>query len=289
MGKIAIVTDSSAGLPRELIAAANLHIVPIGVQINHRPYREGVDLPADSFYAQLDSAHVSTSQPAPGDFLAVYKRLAQKAKEIISIHVTGLGSGTVNTANLVKEMIAVPISVVDSKTASMAQGFIALAAAHAAELGKTREEILAIIEQVKERTAIFVAVPTLKYLAKSGRIGSVQNLIASALSIKPILGVKDGLVDVVAKVRSYPRALRRLISLVERRFPHGRLNIAVLHTNALQEAEEFKEQISRRLDHINIFIAEMSASLAVHGGEGMLGIAVCDCPNGLVDSVFARF
>ncbi len=289
MGKIAIVTDSSAGLPKELIGAANLHIVPIGVQIDHRPYREGVDLPADQFYEQLDSAHISTSQPSPGDFISVYKRLAQRAMEIISIHVTGAGSGTVSTANMVKEMIAVPISVVDSKTAGMAQGFIALAAAQAAQLGKSREEILTIIEEVKERTAIFVAVPTLKYLAKSGRIGSVQNLIASALSIKPILGVKDGLVEVVARVRSYPRALRNLISLVEKRFPHEKLNIAVLHTNALQEAEEVKEQVAKRLNHLNIFIAEMSASLAVHGGEGMLGIAVCGCPNGLVDSVFSRF
>lgn len=287
MGEIVIVTDSSAGVPEELIRANNLHIVPIGVQINHQPFREGIDLSVADFYAQLDSANISTSQPSPGDFIDVYRRLAQKAKEIISIHVTSIGSGTVNTANMVKEMISVPISVIDSKTASMAQGFIALAAAKAAELGKTREEILEVIEQVKERTAIFVAVPTLKYLAKSGRIGSMQNLIASVLSIKPILGVKDGLVDVIGKVRSYPRALQRLISLVEERFPDSKLNIAVLHTNALKEAEEFKQQIGKRLNHINIFIAEMSASLAVHGGEGMLGIAVCDCPEGLLDSVFA--
>ena len=118
----------------------------------------------------------------------------------------------------------------------------------------------------------------MKYLAKSGRISSVQSLLAGVLSIKPILGVKDGLVDVVAKVRSYPKALQRLISLVEERFPEGVTNIAVLHANALKEAEEFKELIAQRFEPINIFIAEMSASLAVHGGQGMLGIAVCDSP-----------
>ena len=251
MGRIAIVADSSAnhGGP-----ASDLHMVPIGVQIDHKPFKDGVDLRKEEFYAKLDSGNVSTSQPAPGDFIEVYQRLAQKAKEIISIHVTSVGSGTVNTANLVKEMISVPISVVDSKTASMAQGFIALAAA--AQLGKTREEILEAVEQVRERTAVFVAVPTLKYLAKSGRISSVQSLLAGVLSIKPILGVKDGLVDVVAKVRSYPKALQRLISLVEERFPEGVTNIAVLHANALKEAEEFKELIAQRFEPINIFIAE---------------------------------
>lgn len=285
MGRIAIVTDSSAGIPEELVRASDLHIVPIGVQIDHKPFKDGVDLRKEEFYAKLDSGNVSTSQPAPGDFIEVYQRLAQKAKEIISIHVTSVGSGTVNTANLVKEMISVPISVVDSKTASMAQGFIALAAAKAAQLGKTREEILEAVEQVRERTAVFVAVPTLKYLAKSGRISSVQSLLAGVLSIKPILGVKDGLVDVVAKVRSYPKALQRLISLVEERFPEGVTNIAVLHANALKEAEEFKELIAQRFEPINIFIAEMSASLVVHGGQGMLGIAVCDSP--LVGSLLA--
>ncbi|NLJ81337.1 MAG: DegV family protein [Firmicutes bacterium] len=274
MNLIAIVTDSSAGVPQEIAQKLNLNIVPVGVQINNKIYREGIDLPVDDFYEQLDkTGNVSTSQPAPGDFLNVYRKVAEKAKEIISIHVTSLGSGTVNVANLIKRQISIPVSVIDSKTASMAQGFMALAAAKAAQAGKTREEILSIVENVRKQTAIFVAVPTLKYLARSGRVSSVKNLIASALSLKPILGVNNGLVDVIEKVRSYPKAVQRLITLIEERFEDINLNIAVLHTNAPVKAEEFRVKIEKRFKNARIFVTEISASLAVHGGQGMLGVA----------------
>lgn len=274
MGSIAIVTDSSAGIPPELVCKMNLEIVPIGVQINQRFYREGVDLVREHFYAQLDNAKsISTSQPSPGDFLETYRRAAKRAQEIISIHVTSKGSGTVNVANLAKNELATPVTVVDSKTAGMAQGFMALAAAQAAQLGRSREEILQIIERVGRQSTVFVAVPTLKYLEKSGRISSAKRLIASMLSIKPILGVRDGLVDVVEKARSYPRALHRLITLVEENLPLERPQLAIMHSGAYQEALEFKAKVEEHLDCTKIFLAEMGASLAVHGGQGMLGIA----------------
>lgn len=274
MERIAIVTDSSAGIPPELVRKLDLEIVPIGVQINQQFYREGVDLVREHFYAQLDSARsISTSQPSPGDFLEVYRRAAQKAKEIISIHVTSKGSGTVSVANLAKNQLDFPVTVVDSKTAGMAQGFMALAAAQGAKQGRSRDEILEIIDRVRRQSAVFVAVPTLKYLEKSGRISSAKRMIASVLSIKPILGVKDGLVDVVEKARSYPRALQRLITLVEESFPLERPQLAIMHSGAYQEALELKANVEERLDCAKVFLAEMGASLAVHGGQGMLGIA----------------
>ena len=157
----------------------------------------------------------------------------------------------------------------------MGQGFAALAAARAALRGKNREEILEIIERVKQKTAVFVAVPTLKYLARSGKVSRVQAMVATLLTIKPILGVKDGLVQTVDKKRSYSQALQRMIALVEERFPTEKLAVAVLHSNALEKAGEFKQEIEGRLRCAQVFIAEMGASLAVHGGEGMLGIAAC--------------
>ena len=274
MDRIAIVTDSAASIPEEMVREAGLEIVPMGVQINHKIYREGIDITKEEFYAQLDTAErITTSQPSPGDFLEVYERVAARAKEIISIHITGEGSGTVNTANLVKQYISIPINVIDSRTASMGQGFIALAAGKAAKAGRSREEILRVIDNMRDKTAVFVAVPTLKYLAKSGKISSIKSLIANILSIKPILGVKDGVVEVVDKARSYPKALQRLISLMEERFPTEPLNIAILHTNAPEKAEEFRAKVEERLRHAKVFIAEMGTALAVHGGQGMLGIA----------------
>ena len=134
------------------------------------------------------------------------QQTCRQSQEIISIHITSRQSGTVQVAELLKEHIPIPITVVDSESASMGQGFAALAAARAALRGKNREEILEIIERVKQKTAVFVAVPTLKYLARSGKVSRVQAMVATLLTIKPILGVKDGLVQTVDKKRSYSQA-----------------------------------------------------------------------------------
>ena len=244
MKRIAIVTDSAASVPPELAKEAELEIVPVGIQIDNRFLREGIDITAEEFYAQLeDKENITTSQPSPGDFLEVYNRLVDKAKEIISIHVTSKQSGTVQLVELLKENIPIRITVVDSESASMGQGFVALAAARAALRGMGREEILDIIKRVKQKTAVFVAVPTLKYLARSGKVSRVQAMVASLLAIKPILGVKDGLVQAIDKKRSYGQALERMIALVQERFPTEKLTIAVLHSNALEMAEEFKQRV----------------------------------------------
>ncbi len=276
MKRIAIVTDSAESVPPELAKEVGLKIVPVGVQIDNQFHREGLDLTFEEFYAHLEEKEsITTSQPSPGDFLATYNRIVGKAKEIISIHITSRQSGTVQVAELLKEHIPIPITVVDSESASMGQGFAALAAARAALRGKSREEILEIVERVKRKTAVFVAVPTLKYLARSGKVSRVQAMVASLLTIKPILGVKDGLVQAVDKKRTYGQALQRMITLVEERFPTETLTVAVLHSNALEKAEEFKQKVEERLHCAQVFIAEMGASLAVHGGQGMLGIAAC--------------
>lgn len=276
MKRIAIVTDSAASVPPELAREVELEIVPVGIQIDNQFRREGLDITPEEFYTQLEAKeNITTSQPSPGDFLDIYNRLVDKAKEIISIHITSKQSGTVQVAELLKEHIPIPITVIDSESASMGQGFAALAAARAALRGKSREEILEIIERVKQKTAVFVAVPTLKYLARSGKVSRVQAMVASLLTIKPILGIRDGLVQAVEKKRTYAQALQRMIGLVEERFPTEKLTVAVLHSNALEKAEEFKQKVEERLRCAQVFIAEMGASLAVHGGQGMLGIAAC--------------
>lgn len=281
MKRIAIVTDSAASVPPELAREVELEIVPMGIQIGNQFLREGIDMTTEEFYKQLEEKeNITTSQPSPGDFLDVYNKLVGKAKEIISIHVTSKQSGTVRVVELLKEHIPIRITVVDSESASMGQGFIALAAARAALLGKSREEILEIIKRAKEKVAVYVAVPTMKYLARSGKVSRLQAMVASLLTIKPILGVKDGLVQAIDKKRSYDQALQRLLDLVEERFPTEKLTIAVLHSNALTMAEDFKEKVKARLRSAQVFIAEMGASLAVHGGQGMLGIAACSLDSG---------
>jgi DegV family protein with EDD domain len=135
--RIAIVTDSAASVPPELAREVELEIVPVGIQIDNQFHREGLDITPEEFYAQLEEKeNITTSQPSPGDFLDIYNRLVGKAKEIISIHITSRQSGTVQVAELLKEHVPIPITVVDSGLASMGQGFAALAAARAALRGR---------------------------------------------------------------------------------------------------------------------------------------------------------
>lgn len=278
---IGIVTDSGASIPPELVDKYDLAIVPMGIQIDGKFYRDGIDLTPEEFYALMDEHdEMTTSQPTPEDFMTVYQGALQRAKELISVHITSKASGTVQVAELVRQSIGQQsITVIDSATASMGQGFLVLEAAKMAMQGRTKEEIIQRLETLKDKIAVYVAVPTLKYLSRSGKVGKVQALLANMLKIKPILRIQKGVAEVTEKTRSYPKALSKLIDLVESRYPDQPLRIAILHTNAPKLAADFRTQVEQRLHCVEVMVTEMGSALAVHGGKGMLGLAACPDEN----------
>ncbi|MFZ5924370.1 MAG: DegV family protein, partial [Bacillota bacterium] len=228
---IAIVTDSGASLPQELIEEYDVTIVPLGIQFGSDTYRDGIDITREEFYERLNGPDVPcTSQPAPAEFISIYRKLLERAKTIISIHITSTGSGTYQVANLAKASFPdADIEVVDSLSASMGTGFMVLAAAEAVRGGKTKEEILRILTELRSRISAYAVINSVRHLLKSGRIHKGQALIASLLSIKPLVSVKEGVVEVVDRVRTYQAALERLVELTRDAARDSRVRVSVVH------------------------------------------------------------
>lgn len=276
MRDVVVVTDTSSSIDAATADSLGISLVPINIQFGSQTFRDGVDIDLDEFYRRLDGGELATtSQPSPGDFLSVYKRLAGTTRAIISVHVTGKASGTIQSARLAQESLPeVDIQIVDSGQTSMGLGFMAMEAARATLAGMRKDEILRIIEDARSRVNVFAALPTLKYLARSGRIGAGQALLASALSIKPILTMRDGLLEAVERVRTYPRALTRMADMAVEAASNGPVKVAVLHTRARQEAVVMLDRLRDRLNLSGEpMVMDMGVALASHGGPGMIGVA----------------
>jgi len=272
---IAVVTDSSCSLPIEEIRQYGIGIVPIPLVFGSQVLLDGPECDREHFYSVLRDRPGQTSQPSPGDFIKFYQSLKGRFQSIVSLHVTGLASGTVRTAMIARDYLKddMDIEVVDSESTAMGLGFLALVAARAARLGATKDDIVRRIEETKTRIGQYIALPTLEYLRRSGRVGRGQSLLASLLDIKPVLTMSEGLLTVVDRVRSYPRAVSRCLDLLSQKVGEARVELAVMHASVPAEAERLVETCRQRLNAVRTYVTELSPALVVHGGPGMLGLA----------------
>ena len=275
MKGIKIVVDSCCDLPKAIQERFDITVVPVNIHIGRRSYEDGVEMSREDLYRKMKEGVIpTTSQPSPGKFLEIYRELAKRASTILSIHITSKLSGVYQSAKLAKAMLPeVDIEVVDSASASMGAGFLALAAARAAELGKTKREILALIEELKKRMNVFATVSTLKYLHLSGRVSRLQESIASLLDVKPILTIRDGLVEAIGKVRSRAKSLDQLLELTKEAVGGAKaISAAVVHAYVPQDAERLKQGLEAIFECKDLFVVEITPALAVHGGPGLIGI-----------------
>lgn len=276
MRGIKIVVDSCCDLPKAILERFDIKMVPVNINIGERSYEDGVDMTRENLYRKMVEEGIvpTTSAPAPGKFVEVYRELAKRANSILSIHITSKLSAVYQAAVLARSMVPeIDVRVIDSLSASMGTGFLALAAARAIEAGKTMQEILAIIEDIKARMNVFAALSTLKYLRLSGRVGSLQGMLASLLDIKPILTIRDGLAEALGAVRTRGRSLDRLVELAKEAVGEAKpVNVAIVHAYALKEAQQLKERIEAVLKCKEIFVVEITPALAVHAGPGVVGV-----------------
>lgn len=274
MSRIAIVTDSTSDLPFEVKEKWGISTVPLYVQVDNRNFKDGEELSFHQFYELLESGVIPvTSSPPPSEFIRVYQRLADRVDHIISIHITGKGSATIQSAALAARLVkGAEVTVYDSGGVSMGIGFLAIEAARSAIQGLGVKEILSRLDRLKERIHTFAAIPTLKYLQKSGRVTRGQTLLGSLLSIKPVLEIKDGVVEVVDRMRTFPKALARLIDLAYEAVGRKPVVMAVMHADAREEAEKLAAKLRDKLDIKELNIGEVGPALASHGGPGMIGI-----------------
>jgi DegV family protein with EDD domain len=281
MGKVKVVADSTADIPEELAAELEITIVPCNVHFGLETYRDGLELSKEEFYAKLKTSSTlpTTSAPAVGLFEATYEKLASETDQILSIHVASALSAIYNSAHLGAEAVSgVEITLIDSGQVSMGLGWLVIAAARAAQEGQPLAQIGALVEHMRPRVRVFAALDTLEYLRKGGRVGKTVAALGTLLNIKPLVEVRDSAVLPLERVRTRRRSIQRLIELVAELGPLEEL--AVLHTNARQEAQRLAEEISFLHPLERILIAEAGVIIGTHAGPNGLGVAciVARCP-----------
>jgi DegV family protein with EDD domain len=277
MSNIAIVTDSTAYIPDDLIEKYDLHVVPQVLIWGEETFEDGVDILPDEFYARLANASVmpSTSQATPATFLKLYGELVPQGSQILAILISEKLSGTIPSAVQAREQFPeATIEIVDSTTTAMALGFQVLAAARAAQDGASLAECKALAEKARQHTGVVFAVDTLEFLHRGGRIGGGSRFLGTALNIKPLLEVLNGRVEAIERVRTRKKRLERLLELTEERIA-GRtpLRLATLHANAAEEAQELLEQANARFGADETMLTEVSPVIGTHAGPGTVGLA----------------
>ncbi len=275
--KIAIVTDSSAYIPKEAIGDLPIHVIPVWLLWDGEHLREGVDIDSPTFYKRLVQSKTmpTTSQPSIGEFVEFYKGLAKRYDAIVAVLVSNRMSGTVASAlGAVKELPNIPIRVVDSLGGSMGHGFVALAAARAAAVGKSIKEVVSAAKNMIPRVRFMFAVDTLEYLRRSGRISGAKAVFGNLLRVKPLLQFKDGMIQPHSQVRTKRKALGMLLDAAEE-ILGGRAiaEAAVIDIDTKEEGDAFADQVMERFGITDIIRGEVSPVVGAIVGPGTLGLA----------------
>jgi DegV family protein with EDD domain len=278
---IKIVTDSSAHLPLEQRQKHDITVVPLKAIFGNRVYRDEIDLSNEQFYEMLPRAkdHPTTSQPSAGEFIEVYRPLLDAGREIVSIHLPSKLSGTYASACAAKTELeaqlkrAVPLTIVDTPWLSMALGMLCIAAAQAAEAGKSRDEVVAIVNALIPRLNLIFVLDTLEYLRRGGRIGGARAMLGSMLNVKPLLQIENGLVEPLEQPRSRSKALRRLLQIMEERVDRQPVHVAVLHALSPDDAAMLEKEIRSRFECKEFYVTEIGSVIGVHSGPNAVGLA----------------
>jgi DegV family protein with EDD domain len=276
---VAVVTDSTAYLPPEMVEGYGIRVVPLYVVLAGRSGREGIDIgPGDVARAlAVRGQTVSTSRPTTGDFVAAYRHaLDEGAERIVSIHLSAELSSTSDAARLAAAQVGEHIvTVVDSLSAAMGAGFAVLAAARSAAAGADAAEVAENARGTAAATSTYFVVDTLEYLRRGGRIGSAAAVLGSALAVKPVLHVQDGKVVPLEKVRTSARALNRLVQRAVERAGDEPASVAVHHLAAEEKAQRLAAELRERLPHLReLHVSELGAAIGAHVGPGAVGIVV---------------
>jgi len=275
---VKVVTDSTCDLPPELAQAFGITVVPLTVFFGDEALLDGVEIRPAEFYERMKASPVlpRTSQPSVELFQEAYLAAAADGSELVSIHISSKLSGTLNAASVAREVLKhdVHVDLLDSYNVSFGLGLIAMEAARAAQSGASLGEVVATARRAMDRVSVHVAVDTLEYLQKGGRIGRARSFLGSVLSIKPILRVEDGEVAPFERVRTHNRAVERLFTLASE-MPRAKEMFLGCAGNE-DEAREVVERLRPLLPHTDLFVAQIGPAVGVYTGPNAMGIAALE-------------
>ena len=277
MKKVAIVTDSSTYLPKDLAEDLGLHVVPLTLHWDDKSYRDGVDIEAEEFYEKLSSSRTipTTSQTPVSVFDQLFEKLLAEDYAVFAPLISSGISGTVKSAmQSQKNFPDAPLEVMDSQFVSMALGFLVLRVARAAKDGASLEECVALAKETYPKIGVYFSVDTLKYLAKGGRINTASRLLGSALDIKPIMEIREGKIELVESVRSRRKSMQRMLEMVDRDIA-GRepVRISTFHAAAEDDCNRLMQEAIARFYPIETITTYVSPVIGSHTGPGTLSIA----------------
>jgi len=273
---VKIVTDSIADLPSQVVNELGITVVPLNVRFGTEVYRDGVDLTAEQFYDRLVHSQTPpvTSVPSPGSFAEVYDKLAEETDEILAIILSSKLSGTYEVAlqsiGLMKKKCQV--KVIDSQWATMAQGFIVMKAAKAAQAGASLDEVIEITRNNISRVDFLSTFDTLEYLKRGGRIGKAQAFLGSMLRVNPLIALKDGVVEPAGRTRSRAKAIERLYNFA---MDYSYIEeMAVEDAACPDDAKALVERLSSKFPKERIYRSKTTPAIGTHTGPGLLLVAI---------------
>lgn len=290
MSKVAIITNSTAYLPEDMVSAYKITVLPLVVIWGEEVLRDNIDIGPDEFYQRLSTAKTmpSTSQATIIAFADAYKQLHSEGYEILAIVLSSALSGTMGSAIQAKEMVPeAKVTLFDSQQTSLPLAYMVLSAARAAKRGASVERCLEIVETIRENTNVFFAVDTLEFLHRGGRIGGASRYLGTALKLKPILTLEEGKIEALEKVRTTKKAHNRLIELLKEKVKgHEKVNmIGVLSAAAAETASNLLNKVKEEFTPDEILLANISPVLGTHTGPGTVGVAyVVGVDQELLDS-----
>lgn len=278
MNKVAILTDSTAYLPKEYMSKYGVSNVPLVVVWGEETFEDGVTITPDEFYKKLRGAKVmpSTSQPSVGKMQEAMNALLTQGYDVLGLFISSKLSGTMQSALQARELLpkGSRVEIVDSESTIVAMGLQVLAVARAAADCACLEECRKVAELARENSGVYFMVDTLEFLHRGGRIGGGARFLGTALNMKPILYIHNGKIESLERVRTKGKALDRMLDIVaEKCDGKTSIRIASAHANSLEDAQALLEKAKERLDPIETFTGELSPVIGTHTGPGTVALA----------------
>ncbi|MDY7041214.1 MAG: DegV family protein [Chloroflexota bacterium] len=280
MPSVGVLTDSCASIPEALIEKYNIKVVPYYIHRGMDVLLDLVDVQRKEFFGWLSTAKKlpKTANPGPGDYLQAFREMAQHTREIVTVHMTSLGSGAYQSALVARDMArdALPdvhIEVIDSRNVSLCQGWMVIEAARAALDGVSFDGVVDCVRRLIPKSRMIQTADTLRYLYMGGRIGRAQHLVGSLLRIKPLISMDDGIIVPLGTARNRPQAYLRIAEIMQEAAGQlGRVKVAFVHAADPQEIDKLRQVVEERLNCVETVVAELSPALGVHTGPGTVGV-----------------